>query len=35
VHYILEKNYQLDYRIDVVYSSDDEVSVYASINQAF
>jgi len=35
VHYILDKKYQLDYRIDVAYSSDDEVSVYASVNQAF
>jgi len=34
-HYILSKDYQLDYRLDVVYSSDDEVSVYATINQAF
>jgi len=35
VHYILSKKHQLDYRLDVVYSSDKEVSVYASINQAF
>ena len=35
LHYILEKNHQLDYRIDLVYSSDEEVSVYASLNQAF
>jgi len=35
VHYILSEQHQLDYRIDVAYSSDDEVSVYASINQAF
>jgi hypothetical protein len=35
LHYILAKEYQLDYRIDLAYSSDDEVSVYASINQAF
>jgi len=35
VHYILEKKHQLDYRIDLVYSSDEEVSVYASMNQAF
>ena len=35
VHYILAKKFQLDYRIDVAYSSDDETSVYASINQAF
>jgi len=35
VHYILATKYQLDYRIDVAYSNDDEVSVYASINQAF
>jgi hypothetical protein len=35
VHYILEKKHQLDYRVDLVYSSDDEVSLYASLNQAF
>jgi hypothetical protein len=35
VHYILAKKYQLDYRVDVAYSSDEETSVYASINQAF
>jgi len=35
MHYILDKKHQLDYRIDVAYSSDDETSVYASLNQAF
>jgi hypothetical protein len=35
VHYILEQKHQLDYRVDVVYSSDDEASIYASLNQAF
>lgn len=35
VHYILDKKHQLDYRVDVAYSSDKETSVYASINQAF
>lgn len=35
VHYILDVKQQLDYRINVVYSSDDEVSVYAGLNQAF
>jgi len=35
LHYILAKKYQLDYRIDIAYSSDDETSIYASINQAF
>jgi len=35
VHYILDKKFKLDYRVDVAYSSDNEVSVYASINQAF
>lgn len=35
VHYILEKQQQLDYRVNLAYTSDDEVSLYASINQAF
>jgi hypothetical protein len=35
VHYILDKKHQLDYRVDLAYSSDDETSIYASINQAF
>ncbi len=35
VHYVLSKEYGLDYRIDVALSSDSEVSVYAMINQAF
>ena len=35
VHYILDKKQQLDYRINLVYSSDKEVSFYAGINQAF
>ena len=35
LHYILDKKHQLDYRIDIAYSSDDETSVYASLNQAF
>ena len=35
VHYILQKKYQLDYRVDLAYSSDDEISLYASLNQAF
>jgi len=35
IHYILDKKHQLDYRIDVAYSSDDETSIYASLNQAF
>jgi len=34
-HYILSKKYQLDYRVDLAYSSDNETSVYASLNQAF
>ncbi len=35
VHYILAKEQNLDYRVDIAATSDDEVSVYASINQAF
>jgi len=35
LHYILSKKHQLDYRLDLAYSSDDEVSVYATLNQAF
>ena len=35
VHYILEKKQQLDYRINIVYSRDKEISFYAGINQAF
>ena len=35
VHYILEEKQQLDYRVNVAYTSDDEASLYASINQAF
>ncbi len=35
VHFILEEKQQLDYRVNVAYTSDDEVSLYASINQAF
>ena len=35
VHFILEKKQQLDYRVNVAYTSDDEASLYASINQAF
>lgn len=35
VHYILSKKENLDYRLNVAYSSDKETSVYASINQAF
>ena len=35
VHYILEKNQGLDYRINVAYTNERETSIYASINQAF
>ena len=35
IHYILDEKHQLDYRVDVAYSSDDETSLYASLNQAF
>lgn len=35
VHFILEEKQQLDYRVNVAYTSDDEASLYASINQAF
>jgi len=35
VHYILSERENLDYRLNVAYSSDKETSVYASINQAF
>ena len=35
VHYILNKKNNLDYRLNLAYSSDDELSVYAGINQAF
>ena len=35
MHYALQKEAGIDYRIDLVYSSDEEVSVYATINQAF
>jgi len=34
-HYILQENAGVDYRLDLAYSSDEEVSVYATINQAF
>ena len=30
VHFILEKKQQLDYRVNVAYTNDDEVSLYAS-----
>ena len=35
VHYILSKKENLDYRLNLAYSSDDEFSIYAGINQAF
>ncbi|HEB81380.1 MAG TPA: hypothetical protein ENJ11_00800 [Gammaproteobacteria bacterium] len=35
VHYILAEKQQLDYRVNVAYTSEDEASIYASINQAF
>jgi hypothetical protein len=35
VHYILEKNQGLDYRVNIAYTNEKETSVYASINQAF
>ena len=35
VHYTLEEKQKLDYRVNVAYTNDDEVSLYASINQAF
>ena len=35
IHYILSKKEQLDYRLNVAYSSDHETSVYAGLNQAF
>ena len=35
IHYALQEKVGIDYRIDLVYSSDKEVSVYATINQAF
>jgi hypothetical protein len=35
VHYILSEKYGLDYRLDIAYSSDDETSIYANLNQAF
>ena len=34
-HYILQENAGVDYRVDLAYSSDGEISVYATINQAF
>ncbi len=35
VHYVLQKEVGIDYRVDLAYSSDNEASVYATINQAF
>jgi hypothetical protein len=35
VHYILDKSQGLDYRVNLAYTSKDEASLYASINQAF
>jgi len=35
IHYILSKKEQLDYRIDIAYTNDNETSIYAAINQAF
>ena len=35
VHYILQEKVGVDYRVDLAYSSDNEISVYATINQAF
>ena len=35
IHYILQEQVGVDYRVDIVYSSDHEMSVYATINQAF
>ncbi len=35
VHYILDKKQQLDYRLNIAYTSDQETSVYVSLNQAF
>ena len=34
-HYILDEKQGLDYRVNVAYTNEDELSVYASINQAF
>ncbi len=35
VHYILAPKQQLDYRVNVAYTNEGELSVYASLNQAF
>jgi len=35
LHYILEENQGLDYRVNFVYTNKNEFSVYASMNQAF
>ncbi|MBL0708747.1 MAG: hypothetical protein JJW00_06865 [Sulfurimonas sp.] len=34
-HYMLQKKAGIDYRVNLVYNSDEEISVYATINQAF
>ena len=33
--YVIQKEAGIAYRVDVAYSSDEEVSIYATINQAF
>jgi len=35
LHYILDSKQQLDYRLNISYTSDGETSIYANINQAF